>query len=237
MILSLSNPRFSDYALKGKLFVAVGKRVDPYVFDKDDAIATRLRELADPDESTLESRVVAFYETFGFLGDDSPAALRSESSWYAHEHGKNIELILRLRKARGRELEQVLARVSRKDQGEGIAYAIDGEMAGLEHGLKNVAGMSGPEQVAEARAIAHEVLNSNLQFGLNVALTQDDGFELRASSLMSAIYWSVAVDLGGGYLGICKECKQPFLSSRSRPYCPPWPGKKNSRCQRRFNRG
>ncbi len=237
MILSLSNPRFADYAIKGDQYVSVGKQVDPYVFNKADAIATRLRELADPDESNLESRVVAFYQAFGFLGERTPGDRHSESDWYAHEHGKNIELILRLRKARGKELEQLLVEIARKDREDDYVYVMGDEPFGLEFGLKPVSAMSGPEQVAAAKAIAYEILNWNLHIGLTVALTQDDGFELRADSLKSAVYWSVAVDLGGGYLGMCKECKQPFLSSRSRPYCPPWPGQKNSRCQRRFNRG
>ncbi len=246
------NCRWSDVRTARRQIHLSGRRIDPYLWNPGDevvALFATAGALPVDQTSAISAHLVTFVTTFGPLlanaVPESRARPHHESLTVLTAHARHITRVITLASGHAqavrRELQTWAQQWSTPKQRGWVAPAADKLRVTLD-AIPQLAALDNVSD-ADLSGLAHQVIAAALRINL-------DGTERRwvpeeakpifvARTLLAAIYWTLADQLGSGRVYRCEECERLFPSSRKRRFCPHFPKHANSPCavraaQRRF---
>ena len=250
--------RWSDYVVEDGIAYADGTRLAPA---KSIAglpshlarVGGRLSESSSDRGAVDVSALLSFYKSFGLLAPtDRPRLFvtsrgrlmmrptAGESIAWALRHASNVMLIMRLHRARGKELDDLLKALSRPRALKSGATPPDRTLGvPLPRETMGVTRFK-PERRRDepalnfSRRVIDGLLTPNLAHVRRIYDAREGNPSFAFECLIDVVYWQLADALAGGDLRQC-PCGSLFFAQDARQrVCPPLPPRRESVCGVRF---
>jgi hypothetical protein len=257
-------PRWEAYHPESDGWIyPAGRRIDDLTVTEKLDLPTYFAKvkLARGSEEFL-SNLLSFYEIFGLLGrtnlegkprvatlDGKRKLYQADPLAWALDHAQNVDLILRLARYRRGELTELLNSIAEKQSQEvelsvqeKIVYRTKADFLiptisphwYVDLTLNVSEALSEHKEFEVSRLLIAEMLNPNLGGFARLYDPASGNYRIDFKALIHVIYWKLTDRLGGNSLRKCKCGALFFATSGHQRFCPPWPGTRESQCQKRF---